>query len=168
MSDGEEQEAASQLIRKQATAHGSILTWKTEILNAQSVCHSARTNTDFGAKLMAGWHCRRAVGGGGNVLLCKCCSARWCHPLAQTMWCNEFCHGWGGDAAGQNRAFFLETEAALCSCAVLATWVIHCVFLFPKHQPVLLSSVTRCVHTGSVNCFWQQGDGLGFCATSQQ
>lgn len=53
-------------------------------------------------------------------------------------------------AAGPDRASFLWTEAALCTWTLLGTWVIGCLFIFPKDQPALLLSVAWCAHTSFV------------------
>lgn len=71
------------------------------------------------------------------------------------------------DAAGPDRASFLWTEAALCTWALLATWVIGCLFIFPKHPPVLLVSGSVCSHRFCY-CLELPRTVLGFCATSSQ
>lgn len=53
------------------------------------------------------------------------------------------------DVADPDRASLLWTEAALCTWALLGTWVIGCLFIFPKHPPVLLLEAW-CAHTGSI------------------
>lgn len=71
------------------------------------------------------------------------------------------------DAAGPDRSSFLWTEAALCTWALLGTWVIDCLFIFPKHPPVLLVLGSVCSHRFCY-CLELPRAVLGFCATSSQ
>lgn len=81
MSDGEEREAASQLVRKQATAHGSILKDRYPVL---SLFAMVQGQILAGAKLMAE---SDAVGGHSEVTAEVCQPAAGCARLCQR--CSE-------------------------------------------------------------------------------